>query len=223
MSTAQSVGQYAFMNALAELRDWFGAEPNGRRYRGGLNIVLAQVIVDGGKKGVVPRTIAVLNAGASTKTVTAIKELLSGLNVVVFQATGQRSDGTAAHSEQGIRELAEDAGLQRKNLGGKIIKWQSAYSTNTICSEECARDLGGATGRDWRKLQGTNGFVDGVLIDDRFKKSMRNLTARGTPDAHRAIVLTVRGISLLNNLRNPPAVGKGDIAWGILDDEIDKP
>ncbi|MGW2613328.1 RHS repeat-associated core domain-containing protein [Streptomyces sp. NPDC001500] len=223
MTTAQSVGQYAFMSALTELRDWFGAEPNGRRYRSGLNIVLAQVIVDGGKKGVIPRTIAVLNAGASPKTVAAVKELLSGLNVVVFQATGQKSDGNPAHSEQGVRKLAEDAGLQRQKLGGKIIRWQSAYSTNTICSEECARDLGGATGRDWRNLQDTNGFVDGVLIDDRFKKAMRNLTAKDTPYAHRAIVLAVRGISLLNNLRNPPAAGKGDIAWGILDDEIDKP
>lgn len=222
-AVAESVGRYAYMTALAKLRDWFGDE--SIRYQR-VNIVLAGVVVDAGKKGFVPRTIAVLNASASPKTVGEIKELLADLNVIIYQAKGKRSDGKTSHSEQGVRALAEDAGLQKQTLGGKVVKWQSAYSTNTICprnGNQCSRDLASATGRKWETLNGANGFVDGVIISKVFKGYMKPFASKGVPNAHRAIVLTVRGMLLINSVRYPPAGDRGDVEWGILDDEINKP
>ncbi|MDX3569368.1 RHS repeat-associated core domain-containing protein [Streptomyces sp. ID05-47C] len=224
-ATARSIGSGAFLQSLEKLAHWFG-EDDWRYQR--VNVVLAQVVVDGGKKGFIGRTILICNSGASKKTVEALQDLLEPLNTIVYQVKGKRSDGKPAHSEQGVRNLAEDVGMQKETLGGKIVEWQSVYSSNNVCDKngnQCGIDLAKATGRSQEQITGTHGFVDGFVIDDDFKNQWKHLPNSGMPQPNRPIAVAVRGMYFINALRNVSegGGGRGSINWGTLDDVINPP
>ncbi|TDB88225.1 hypothetical protein E1264_12095 [Actinomadura sp. KC216] len=94
--------------------------------------------------------------------------------MTIYRAPGAPSGSTAGHAEQAAANFRANVAQQIKDLGGRIISVQTAFTTSRICSKACAGNINKFIGDPAKSVKmGSNGMVVGTQVNGQLLKTLR--------------------------------------------------
>ncbi|MGW4084962.1 RHS repeat-associated core domain-containing protein [Streptomyces sp. NPDC004822] len=166
---------------------------NPAKCRGNFALTLAQVKVKGKGWGAMDptRVVGFVSKGGLPQS---LLDEYTRLGIPIYRAAANDGKG---HAEGAAARFRGDIKQQTKDLGGKILRVNSAYVNIRVCSEHCARQLTKFIGRgDTQIPRRSNGMINGQIIDSSALRDMRQSTGRG-----RALDVVLRNLKLLGSGR----------------------
>ncbi|MFM9578130.1 RHS repeat-associated core domain-containing protein [Streptomyces caniscabiei] len=166
--------QYQFQQSLEKLANFCAKNP--AKCRGNFALTLAHVEIKGKGYGAADpgRVVGFVSKGGLPKD---LRDEYTRLGVPIYQASADYGKG---HSEDAAAKYRTDTARQDKDLGSKIARVKSAYVNVRVCSDHCARQLTKFIGRgDVTIPKGSNGMINGKVIDTPLLRELRSTTGRG--------------------------------------------